>query len=808
MENPENTLKKLTLEEKAALCSGKDFWLLKGVERLSVPNIMVADGPHGLRKQPDSGESLGANISKPSTCFPTSATTANSWDRSLIYKVGQAIADECLKEKVSVLLGPGINIKRSPLCGRNFEYYSEDPYFTGEMAAAFIEGVQSKGVGTSLKHFAANNQENNRMTINAVIDERAFREIYLAGFERAVKKAKPWTLMCSYNKINGAYSSDNKRLLTDILRDEWGFEGLVMSDWGAVNERVEGVKAGLDLEMPGNQPHNDKKIIAAINNGTLDIKELDRVVLRVLELIKKAGSNTKEDCSFDFDTNHQLAKTAAANSAVLMKNQDSILPLNRSKKIAVIGEMARLPRYQGSGSSLINPVRLENTYDSLKEQGIQFEYTQGYIAKSDDVDDKLIKEACSIAGNSEIVLIFAGLTALYESEGFDREHEKLPENQNTLIEAVADVNKNIVVILSGGSPVEMPWIDKVKAILNMYLPGQAGGAATVDLLFGKVNPSGKLAETYPIRYSDYPVSSYFPEGPKTVEYRESIYVGYRYYDTAKKQVLFPFGHGLSYTTIEYSGLMVSSESITDRDTLKVSLNLRNTGAVSGAEIVQLYVHDVESTVFKAEKELKGFDKVFLQPGEEKTVEFILDKRSFAYYSVNKKDWCVESGKYDILVGASSRDIRLVKTINIASGDIEPDYDSEALSSYYIKDGEFKPTDEEFEALYGDKLPSKQRQPKEPYTFNSTIEEIRKTFTGYMIYKISWRQMSKISAGTDENAVVTLNMMRRMLPEFPLRSMVSMGGGFPSAKTVEGFLLIMNGKRIRGLLKVLTSLIRK
>ncbi len=808
MEDLKEILGKLTLEEKAGLCSGKDYWLLKSVERFGIPNIMVADGPHGLRKQPDSAENVGVNVSKPSTCFPTACATASSWDRNLLHSIGQAIADECLKEKVSVILGPGANIKRSPLCGRNFEYFSEDPYLSGEISAAFIEGVQSKGVGTSLKHFAANNQEDYRMTINAVIDERALREIYLSGFETAVKKAKPWTIMCSYNKLNGALNSENKWLLTDVLRDEWGYEGLVMSDWGSVNERVEGVKAGLDLEMPGGVAHNDKKIVEAVKNGTLDMKDLDKAVLRVLELIKKASEKIKENYDFDIKKNHELARKAAAQSAVLLKNNDNLLPLNKSSKIAVIGEMAKRPRYQGSGSSLINPSKLDNAYDSMKAQGIEFQYAQGYSYMSDTTDEKLINEACDKAKDAEIVIVFAGLTPLYESEGYDREHARLPENQNVLIDRLLNVNPKLAVVLAGGSPVEMPWADRVSSILNMYLSGQAGGSAVVDLLFGDVNPSGKLAETYPVKYLDMASSKYFPEGPRTVEYRESIYVGYRYFDTAKKPVLFPFGHGLSYTAFEYSDLSVSSENITDKDTLTVSFKVKNTGKTAGSEVTQLYVHDVQSTVFKAEKELKGFEKVFLQPGEEQKVELTLDKRSFAYYSVKNKDWCVESGEYEILVGSSSRDIRLTKVIYIASDYKEINYPADKLKGYYIKDGQLDTSDEAFTALYGSELPTKIRPAKELYTWSSTINDMRGTLIGKIIYKKGMEEMKRQVPGDDENAILAQNMNIRMLPQAPLRNIVSMNGNIFSAEMADALLLILNGKRIRGWFKMFKSMRRK
>jgi len=662
-------ISEMTLEEKASLCSGLDFWHLKGIERLGIPSIMVSDGPHGLRKQPERGDHAGLYNSVPATCFPTAVGLASSWNRKLIEKVGAALGEECQAEGVSVILGPGANIKRSPLCGRNFEYFSEDPYLSSEMAASHIKGVQSQGVGTSLKHFAANNQEHRRMSVDAVIDERTFREIYLASFEGAVKKGKPWTVMCSYNKINGTYSSENKYLLTEILRDEWGFEGIVVSDWGAVNERVEGLEAGLDLEMPSSFGIGDQKIVQAVREGKLSEEVLDRAVERILNLIFKAMDNRKENATYDKEEHHRLAREVARECMVLLKNEDKILPLKREGTIAVIGEFAKKPRYQGGGSSHVNPTKLDDIFEEIRKSAgdnVNVVYAQGYSLEKDEVDEGLLEEAKRVAVSADVAVIFAGLPERYESEGYDRQHMRMPESHCALIEAVAEVQPNVVVVLSNGSPVEMPWVDKVKGLLEAYLGGQALGGAIADLLFGDANPSGKLAETFPKKLSDNPSYLNFPGEGDRVEYREGIFVGYRYYDKKDIEPLFPFGYGLSYTTFEYSDLAISKKEILDTETVTVSVKVKNTGEMAGKEIVQLYVRDVESSVIRPEKELKGFEKVELQPGEEKTVTFELDKRAFAYYNVDIGDWHVETGEFEIMIGKSSRDIVLKDKIFVKS----------------------------------------------------------------------------------------------------------------------------------------------
>ena len=662
-------LNDLTIEEKAELCSGKDFWTTQAVERLGIPSIMMTDGPHGLRKQAGESDHLGLNESVPATCFPSAVSLASTWNRDLIYDVGVALGKEARKEEVAVLLGPGANIKRSPLCGRNFEYFSEDPYVSAQLAAAHIKGVQSEGVGASLKHFAVNNQEHRRMSVDAVVDERTLREIYLASFEGAVKEAQPWTVMCSYNLVNGEYASEHKRLLTTILRDEWGFDGLVVSDWGAVNERAAGVGAGMDLEMPTSNGVGTQKILNAIEQGELDEQALDHAVTRILNLVVKSSSQ-KDLVDVDMDAQHQLARKVAREAVVLLKNEGDLLPLQKSQSVAVIGELAKKPRYQGGGSSHINPYQLDNAYDELALYADSLSYAQGYDLEKDKEDDQLIREATDCARDAEVAILFVGLPDRYESEGFDRDHMSLPTNHEALIHSVLDAQPNTIVILSNGSPVEMPWVDDMPSIIEGYLGGQAGGGAVADVLYGVESPSGKLAETFPVKVEDNPSYLYFPGEDDRVEYREGIFVGYRYYDTKKVKPLFPFGHGLSYTTYSYENMTVSSHELNDSEkvTVTVTVQVKNTGSVKGKEIVQLYVHDKQSSVVRPEKELKAFDKVELEPGETKEVHLGLDRRAFAYYNMDKEDWSVESGEFELRVGPSSAEIALTETISITSSE--------------------------------------------------------------------------------------------------------------------------------------------
>ncbi|MFK3936860.1 beta-glucosidase [Alkalihalobacillus sp. NPDC078783] len=660
-------LNELTIEEKAELCSGKDFWTTQAVERLGIPSIMMTDGPHGLRKQAGESDHLGLNESVPATCFPSAVGLASTWNRDLIYDVGVALGKEARKEEVAVLLGPGANIKRSPLCGRNFEYFSEDPYVSAQLAAAHIKGVQSAGIGASLKHFAVNNQEHRRMSVDAVVDERTLREIYLASFEGAVKEAQPWTVMCSYNLVNGEYASEHKRLLTTILRDEWEFDGLVVSDWGAVNERAAGVGAGMDLEMPTSNGVGTQKILDAIEQGELDEQALDQAVTRILELVEKSFSQ-ESLVDVDMNAQHKLARKVAREAVVLLKNEGQLLPLQKSQRVAVIGELAKKPRYQGGGSSHINPYQLDNAYDEIAHYADSLSYAQGYDLEKDKVDDQLIHEAIECARDSEVAVLFVGLPDRYESEGFDRDHMALPSNHEALIRSVLDAQPNTIVILSNGSPVEMPWVDDVPSIIEGYLGGQASGGAVADILYGAESPSGKLAETFPVNVEDNPSYLYFPGEGDRVEYREGVFVGYRYYDTKKVKPLFPFGHGLSYTTFSYENMIVSNHDLNESEKVKVTIQVKNTGSVKGKEIVQLYVHDKQSSVVRPEKELKAFDKVELEPGETKEVHLQLDRRAFAYYNTDKEDWTVESGEFELRVGPSSAEIVLTETISVTSSE--------------------------------------------------------------------------------------------------------------------------------------------
>ena len=646
------------------MCSGADFWHTKAVERLGIPASMVSDGPHGLRKQDQEGDHLGVNDSIKAVCFPAGCGTAASFNRELLVQMGETLGAECQAEGVSVILGPAVNIKRSPLCGRNFEYYSEDPLLASEMAGALIHGVQSRQVGTSIKHFLANNQETRRMSSDSRVDERTLREIYLAAFEGAVRKEKPWTVMCSYNKINGTYAAQNHKYLTEVLRDEWGFEGYVMSDWGAVTNRVEDLKAGLDLEMPSSMGANDRLIVGAVQSGELEESVLDTAVERILNVVFHYEENRDRSAEFDRDKDHEMARKVAQETIVLLKNE-GVLPLAEKDEVVFIGKYAKTPRYQGGGSSHINSHKVTSAWDVAKDMG-NVTYVQGFDDKEDKTDEKLLVEAVEAAKKAKAAVIFAGLPDAFESEGFDREHMAMPMCQNELIRQVAEVQPNTVVVLHNGSPVEMPWVGQVKGILEAYLGGQAVGGAVCDILFGKVNPSAKLPETFPLKLEDNPsYLSYIGEGD-VVEYREGIFVGYRYYDKKKMDVLFPFGHGLSYTTFAYSNLRTDKEQMKDTDIMKVSVDVTNTGKMAGKEVVQLYVADRESTVIRPVKELRDFAKVELLPGETKTVTFTLDKRAFAYYSVRIHDWHVETGVFDIMIGKSSRDIVLTKEVSVES----------------------------------------------------------------------------------------------------------------------------------------------
>ncbi|MEJ6950838.1 glycoside hydrolase family 3 C-terminal domain-containing protein [Natronospora cellulosivora (SeqCode)] len=691
-------LKELTLEEKASLCSGASRWSTKPIKRLEIPHLNLFDGPHGLRGL-DKIDAFDIP-NKPGTCFPTASALASSWNRDLISEVANALAEEAIDHNVHVLLGPGTNIKRHPLGGRNFEYFSEDPYLAGEMAATYIQNVQKNGVGTSLKHFTANNQEHQRFSINAEISERALREIYLPAFEKAVKEAQPWTVMCAYNKINGTFGAENKYLLDEILRKEWGFQGIVVSDWWATHDRVKGILAGLDLEMPGSSPVNDKKIVDAVKDGSLDEKELDKAVKRILQLIEKVEENkeqfekninknntgTDKIAELDYEKHHQLARKAAAESMVLLKNEDQLLPikLDESTSIAILGELAETPRYQGAGSSKVRPTKVSNALEEIEKYlkmkngkndfNLEIEYAKGYRLSEDDNKESeidLLDEAKKLAAKMDRVIIFAGIPENVESEGYDRNDLEIPQKQVDLIKAILDVQPNTIVVLNNGAAIAMDqWIDKAHAVLEAWLPGQAGAEAVVDIIFGETNPSGKLAETFPVCLEDTPAFVNYPGEAGHVRYGEGIFVGYRYYDKKNIAPLFPFGHGLSYSVFEYSRLeikKIDASQIENKEVDKIDENeliaeikctVKNIGSVSGQEVVQLYIGQDKPTVMRPIKELKGFEKVQLEAGESKTVTFKLSYRDFAYYSTEREKWFAENDKYQIIIASSSRDIRL------------------------------------------------------------------------------------------------------------------------------------------------------
>lgn len=751
-------ISEMTLEEKASLCSGADFWHTKAVERVGIPAVMVSDGPHGLRKQARQGDHLGVNDSIEAVCFPTACASAASFDRELIRQIGQGVGDACQREEVSVVLGPAVNIKRSPLCGRNFEYFSEDPYLAAEMAVGLIEGVQSRGIGTSVKHFAANNQEHRRMSSDSVVDERTMREIYLPAFEAAVRRARAWTVMCSYNRINGVYASENHEYLTDILRGEWGFDGYVVSDWGAVSDRVAGIAAGLDLEMPSSGGVNDRRIVEAVRAGKLDEKLVDLAVERILTINGRYLQNKKPDTKWDMEAQHSLARRLAAECMVLLKNEGGALPLREGRSLAVIGKFAMEPRYQGGGSSHINSFKVTGLMDAL--EGVErVTYAQGYDTERDEIQDRLIDEAVAAARGADVAVIVAGLPDSFESEGYDRAHMRMPDCQNALIERVAEANPNTVVVLYNGSPVEMPWLGKVKAVIEAYLGGQAVGGATKDVLFGNVNPCGRLPESFPLKLEHNP--SYLTYGGEEdmAVYNEGVFVGYRYYDKKQMEVLFPFGFGLSYTSFEYRNLRVSAESISDTDTLTVSVDVENTGALPGKEVVQLYVGDRESTVFRPVRELKGFEKVSLAPGEIKTVTFTLDKRAFAYWNTGLHDWHVETGAFIIEIGRSSRDIALSCAVTVQSTV---------------------------------KLP-------EHFTLDSIFMDLMKSEKARdMLKPLLDAMMENLGAGgetrtdTAESAI-SADMLNAMLQYSPLRAILSFAAGQVSYEELESMVEALNRK---------------
>ncbi|MGM0900619.1 MAG: beta-glucosidase [Bacillota bacterium] len=779
MINYTELISNMTLEEKASLMSGDNFWNTKPIERLGIPSIMLTDGPHGLRKQGGNADHLGLNKSIPATCFPPAATLANSWDLELMNEVGRYLGKEAASEQVSVLLGPGLNIKRNPLCGRNFEYFSEDPYLSGKLAANMVKGIQSHGISACPKHYAVNSQEHMRMTIDEVVDERALREIYLEGFRYAVEEGQPKTLMSSYNKVNGEYANENKHLMQEILYGEWHYQGVVVTDWGGNNDRVEGLKAGNQLEMPSTGGITDKEIVEAVKGGKLDEAVLDEAVERMLTLIFDTKDALKQTEPVDFEKHHQKAIDAARRSMVLLKNEADTLPLRKGQRVAIIGDFAKNPRYQGAGSSLINPTKVDNAWEQLTKTDLSIVgYEQGF-KRFGGKSESLKNNALKLAGQADIVLLFLGLDEGSEAEGVDREDMKLRDNQLELVKALTKVHDNIVVVLSGGSAIEMPFVGDVKAILHGYLGGQGGAAAVRDILIGKYNPSGKLAETYPLKYEDVSSAPYYPGLEATAEHRESIYVGYRYFDTKKIPVLFPFGHGLSYTKFEYSDLKVSSQS--------VSFTIKNIGDVAGEEIAQVYIKPLSSRIFRANKELKGLSKVYLKPGESKQVKIDLDDHAFAYYNTVVNGWSVESGQYELQVGSSIEDIRLLDTLGVEGDDAEPGYDKEMLKNYYQADVHHI-GDEEFHRLLGYTPTSPFWNRKKKLGYNDTIAQGRyKKGLGkflYLIVLLAKKILFLLGKPLQANNVMfVMNMPFRQIPRF--------SQGKISKKMIERVLKLIN-----------------
>lgn len=783
----------MTLEEKAAFLSGKNVWQTWNFERLNLPSIFCSDGPHGVRKQAGAGDHLGLNASLPATCFPTAATIANSWDEELGKKLGKALGEEANAQEVNILLGPGLNIKRSPLCGRNFEYFSEDPYLAGKMAAAYVQGIQSQGVYACPKHFAVNSQEFRRMAMNAVLDERTLREIYLTGFEIAVKEGKAKSIMSSYNEINGIYANENKHLLQEILRKDWGFDGIVITDWGGSNDHVKGVEAGSNLEMPAPGLDSAREIIQAVENKKLKMEDLDACVDNLLAAVLTLTENAKgKKRSFDKTEHHNLARKAAEESAVLLKNEKGMLPLAKNTKVALIGDFAFEPRYQGAGSSMVNPTALDTLEKEITKFPLEVVGMNRGYKRDGSSDAALKKESLRLAGAADVVIYCFGLDELSESEGLDRSHMSIPKNQIALLREMAKVNGNIVGLLSAGASIEMPWEGECKAILHGYLNGQAGASAMLNILTGKVNPSGKLNETYPIEYEDTPAFENFPSSERNAEYRESIYVGYRYYDTKNVKVQYPFGHGLSYTSFEYSNLKVSEKG--------VSFTLKNTGKMDGAEIAQLYIGKKDAKVFRPAKELKGFAKVFLKAGEEKKVQISFDDKSFRYWNVKTNAWEVEGGRYQLMLGSSVADIRLETGIEMTGTAADTPYNKEQLSAYYAADIQ-NVEDSQFETLLGHSIPDGKWSGE--LGRNDAICQMY--YAKSRLARFIYNRLTAMKKKSEEKGKPDLNIL--FIYNMPFRGIAKMTGGAVSMEMVDGMVLAVNGHLCKGLGKIIGGFFR-
>lgn len=779
-------LKKMTLEEKAAFLNGKGEWQTWNFDRLGIPSVYCSDGPHGIRKQAGAGDHLGLNPSLPATCFPTAATMANSWDPSLGEEIGKALGEEAEVQDVHVVLGPGLNIKRSPLCGRNFEYFSEDPYLAGKMAAGYIRGIQSKGRYACPKHFAVNSQELRRMAMNAVVDERTLREIYLTGFEIAVKEGGAHALMTSYNQVNGTYANENTHLLKDILRDEWGYDGIVITDWGGSNDHIRGVAAGSDLEMPTPGMDSARQLVKAVREGRISEDTVDDCVDRMLDAVltlTKSSETGQKPEAFDKEAHHVLARRAAAESAVLLKNKENILPLKQGTNVALIGDFAFDPRYQGAGSSMVNTIKLDKMSELIADYDLTVVGMARGYQRSGEADPLLEKEAVDLAQSADVVLYCFGLDEMSESEGVDRTHMRIPQNQISLLEAMARVNENIIGILSAGAAVEMPWHHCLKGLLHGYLYGQAGAGAMLDIITGKVNPSGRLSETFPVKYEDTPAFRYFPSKERNSEYREGIFVGYRYYDTSKVRVQYPFGFGLSYTEFTYSDIAV--------DEMGVTFTIANTGKYDGAEVAQLYVGMWDSRIFRPEKELKGFQKVFLKAGESKKVRIPFDDKTFRFWNIRTNRWETEDGTYRILVGTSCADIRLESDVHV-EGDTEVfPYYTNKMPSYYsglIQQVE----DQEFELLLESPIPDGSWSGD--LTVNDAICQMY--YAKSPIARFVYNKLTKMKKKSEDAGKPDLNIL--FIYNMPFRAIAKMTGGMVSMEMVEGIVTMVNGHLFRGL----------
>lgn len=791
MQNTELLLKKLTLEEKCALLSGAETFKTRGMPKHGIPQIWLSDGPHGLRKQAGESDHLGLNPSVPATCFPTASAVANSWDAALGEEIGAALGEEAAAQEVSVVLGPGLNMKRNPLCGRSFEYFSEDPYLAGKLAAGYIRGIQSKGVAACPKHFAVNSQETRRMASDSIVDERTLREIYLTGFEIAVKEGHPRSIMSSYNLVNGTYANENKHLLMEILRDEWGFDGAVITDWGGSNDHALGVKNGSTLEMPAPGGDSVRELLAAVESGKISESDIDARLSELLPLVfdTKAALDAAPR-EFDAAAHHALARRAAAESLVLLKNEGSLLPLAAGSKVAVIGDFAKNPRYQGAGSSMVNSTQVDVLLDKLIDSELNvIGYQQGFD-RHGKPDAALQKSACELATQADTVILCMGLDEIAESEGLDRSNLRLAQNQVDLLQAVAAVNPKIVVVLYSGSVVETPWLDNCQALLYAALGGQAGAGAVADALTGKVNPCGKLAETWPLAYADVPSAADFATRRKTVEYREGLYIGYRYFTTAEKAVRFPFGYGMSYTTFAYSDMAADEQG--------VSLTVTNTGSVAGTEIVQLYVAKKNSELFRPAKELKGFARVTLAPGEKQRITIMLDDKAFRFWNVKANRWEIEGGEYELLVGASVEDIRLCEKISVHGTATVHPYEDVDLDCYY-KGNVLSVSDADFEKLLGHPIPNG----KTKIDRNLTLGELNhaRSPLGWLVWLVLTilLDVSYKRGKPDLNILFQYNM--------PLRALAKMTNGAISMGMVDGIVMELQGFWILGLVRVIYEAIK-